>query len=386
MLELPFFDDSHRGLAREVLRWLGTRAQGLRTVDDETRWWVKALGEAGWLRYAVPAPYGGIHEHLDVRSICIIRDTLAFRSGIADFAFAMQGLGTGPISLFGSDAQKRAYLPAVGRGEHIAAFAITERDAGSDVSAMQTTAKRDGGKWAIEGEKTWISNAGIADHYIVFARTPELGERSYGAFIVEASTKGLSVPEQFDVLAPHVLGTLRLDGCRVPEGAVIGDPSGGLKIALATLDVFRTTVAAAALGFARRALEESIAFTTKRQSFGKPLSDHQITQAKLADMAVSIDASELLVYRSAWVKDTIGGRVTREAAIAKLFATESAQRVIDDAVQLHGARGVIAGETVERLYREIRALRIYEGASEIQKLIIAGQVIAAHTQQGAPHA
>ena len=374
----PFFGDEHRALQWGLQHW---RSASLSSddpvdVDAESRKLVRILADAGWLRYVVPTQYGGISDKFDVRSLCIIREALAYQSGLADFVFAMQGLGTGSITLFGSDELKQKYLPAIASGEAIAAFAISEREAGSDVSAMQTTARADGDHWVIDGEKTWISNAGIANHYVVFCRMPEGGEKAYGAFVVDAHNEGLSVSERIEVIAPHVLGTLKFENCRVPAGAVIGEPGAGLKIALATLDVFRTTVAAAALGFARRALAEAVSFTAARKGFGKTIAEMQMTQARIADMAVAVDAAALLVYRAAWLKDTGTARITKEAAMAKLFATESAQRVIDDAVQLHGGRGVVRGEVVERLYREIRALRIYEGTSEIQKLVIAGQVYA----------
>ena len=372
----PWFTDAHRALARDVAAWrTQAPAHGEASVDDEARAWVRALGDAGWLRYVVPRAHGGITETLDVRSICLIREALAYESGIGDFAFAMQGLGTGAISLFGSDTQKQQYLPRVATGEAIAAFAITEKDAGSDVSAMTTDARQDGDGWVINGEKAWISNAGIADHYVLFTRMSGVGDRAFGAFVLAADSPGLSVTERVDVIAPHVLGTLSFEQCRVPASALLGKAGDGLKIALGTLDVFRTTVAAAALGFARRALDEAIAFTRERKaSGGQVLAQTQLTQAKIAEMALAIDAAALLVYRAAWTKDSGAARITREAAMAKLFATESAQRVIDDAVQLLGARGVVSGAIAERLYREIRALRIYEGTSEIQKLVIAAQV------------
>ena len=369
MLALPFFDESHRALARRVDEWVrewGDEEDA--DVDASARTLAYELGKAGLLKHAVPE-----NQRIEVRSLCLIRERLAFHSGLADFVFAMQGLGTGPISLFGSEAQKRQYLPGVATGEKIAAFAITESEAGSDVSAMRTNARRAGDGWVIDGSKAWISNAGIAHHYIVFTRISELGENAFGAFIVDAATPGLTVTERTEVIAPHVLGSLRFNECRVPHDALIGEAGAGLKIALGTLDVFRATVAAAALGFARRALHESLAFTRERTAQGKPLAEHQMTQARIADMATAIDASALLVYRAAWLKDNGAARITREAAMAKLFATESAQKVIDDAVQLHGARGVVRDSVVERLYREIRALRIYEGTSEIQKIVIANQ-------------
>ena len=336
-----------------------------------------AARRRGWLRHVVPAAFGGTREQLDARSLCVLREALASASGLADFAFAMQGLGTGPITLFGSDALKRRYLPGVARGERIAAFAISEAGAGSDIAAMKTVARRDGNGFVLDGEKTWISNAGIADHYVVFAKLDEKapardGERRYIAVMVDADDAGLRVTDRIDVSAPHPLGTVRFDGCRVPADQVVGEAGAGLRVALATLDLFRPTVGAAALGLARRAMEEACAWATEREVFGRPLAEHQLTQARLAEMAVRIDASALLVYRAAWTRDTTGRRSTRESAMAKLHATESAQRVIDDAVQLLGARGVRKGAVVERLYREVRALRIYEGTSEIQKIVIAG--------------
>jgi alkylation response protein AidB-like acyl-CoA dehydrogenase len=314
---------------------------------------------------------------LDVRALCLIRETLGRHSGIADFAFALQGLGSGPISLFGSEEQRRTWLPRVAAGRAISAFALSEAESGSDVSSMATTARRDGDGWVIDGEKTWISNAGLADFYVVFCRLPEEGEKAFAALLVEADNPGLEVTRRIDVLAPHPLGTLLFDRCRVPAEALVGEPGKGLKVALGTLDVFRSTVGAAALGFARRALDEALAHAVRRKAFGKPLAEFQLTQAKIADMATAVDASALLVYRAAWTRDSGAARVTREAAMAKLFATEAAQRVIDEAVQLLGGRGVMAGEPVEKLYREVRALRIYEGTSEIQRLVIAGQTLAA---------
>jgi acyl-CoA dehydrogenase len=379
-LSWPFFDERHRRIARELEGWAETQSDawqhGEEDVDAGTRALVVQLGREGWLRHAVPAPYGGTAERLDVRTLCVIRETLARHAGLADFAFAMQVLGSGPISLFGSEALRRRYLPPVAAGEKIAAFAISEPDAGSDVAAMRTTARRDGDAYVIDGRKTWISNGGIADHYVVFCRFPEGGAKSFVALVVDADNAGLRVAERIRVIAPHPLAALDFDHCRVPIDARVGDEGAGLKVALGTLDVFRSTVGAAALGFARRALDETLAWVRQRHAFGKPLSEFQLTQARLADMAVAVDAAALLVYRAAWAKDTGAERVTREAAMAKLYATEAAQRVIDDAVQLFGGRGVVAGEVVETLYREIRALRIYEGTSEIQKLVIAGQILA----------
>ncbi len=376
-LQWPFFTTAHRDLQRDVQAW---RDEHLRLQDDTDasaacRSYVGQLGSAGWLKYAVPFAYGGVLESLDVRSLCLIRETLGYTSGLAEFAFAMQGLGSGPISLFGSDSLKRKYLPGVADGTHIAAFAISEADAGSDLAAMQTTARRDGSVIVIDGGKAWISNAGIAAHYVVFCRWPEGGEKSFLAIVVDADAPGLTIGPTIDVIAPHPLGTLTFSDCRVPQDQIVGEPGKGLRVALATLDVFRTTVGAAALGFARRALDEAMHHVRGRIAFGKPLADFQMTQARIADMATAIDAAALLVYRAAWTRDQGAARITREAAMAKLVATESAQQVIDQAVQLLGARGVVRGEPVERLYREIRALRIYEGTSEIQKLVIAGQLL-----------
>jgi alkylation response protein AidB-like acyl-CoA dehydrogenase len=381
-LEWPFFDEAHRALAVDIRQWAARElwnAPEPDDVDTACRSLVRQLGEAGWLRHVVPAAHGGVREPIDARSLCVIREALATASGLADFSFAMQGLGTGPITLFGSDALKRRYLPDVALGKRIAAFAISESGAGSDVGAMTAVARRDGDRFVLDGEKTWISNAGIADHYVVFAKLDQGaraadGERRYIALVVDADDPGLRVVERIDVSAPHPLGTVRFERCRVAADRVIGEPGAGLRVALATLDLFRPTVGAAALGLARRAMEEACIWVAEREVFGRPLAEHQMTQARLAEMAVRIDASALLVYRAAWTRDATGRRTTREAAMAKLHATESAQRVIDDAIQLLGARGVRKGAVVERLYREIRALRIYEGTSEIQKIVIAGTV------------
>ena len=373
----PFFDDVHRKLATDLGAWAGRVmapfADDHADVDASCRTIVRELGESDWLRYCVPSSHGGAFAKLDVRALCLCREILGQVAPLADFAFAMQGLGAGPISLFGSDFLKARYLPGVRDGEKIAAFALTERDAGSDITAMKTVARHDGQGWRITGEKTFISNAGIAHHYVVFARV-EGEDKGYAAFVVDADNPGVAVTERITTLAPHPLGTVALTDCKVFDDAVVGTPGKGLRVALGTLDVFRSTVAAAALGFARRALHEAVDFAQQRQAFGKKLAEHQITRAKVADMALSIDASALLVYRAAWTRDVAADRVTREAAMAKLHATEHAQQVIDAAVQLLGGRGVVAGATVERLYREIRALRIYEGTSEIQKLVIAGEV------------
>jgi acyl-CoA dehydrogenase len=376
-LEWPFLDDAHRALARDVATWRDRSLDESHDADPRAacRAYVGAIAKGGWLRYAVPRAYGGALDRVDVRSLCVIRETLGYASGLAEFAFAMQGLGSGPISFFGSEELKQRYLPRVADGSAIAAFAISEDGAGSDLGAMTTTARRDGGDIVIDGEKTWISNAGIAGFYVVFCRWPEGGDKAFIALVVDADAKGLTAGPNIDLLAPHPLGTLTFDACRVPASAVVGEPGKGLRAALGTLDVFRTTVGAAALGFARRALDEAVAHVKTRQAFGQPLAGFQLTQARIADMATAIDAAALLVYRAAWTRDRGADRTTREAAMAKLVATESAQQVIDQAVQLLGARGVIAGSPVERLYREIRALRIYEGTSEIQKVVIAGQVL-----------
>ncbi len=383
-LDWPFLEDHHRVLAGKFRDWVETRLppvaeqepRNTEELDRKAIRLVEMLAEGGWLEYTVPAPWGGRDSVLDVRALCILRETLAQHSGLADFAFVMQGLGGGPISLFGSEEMRQRYLPAIARGERIAAFALSEPDSGSDVAAMVTTARRDGNDYVLDGAKTLISNGGIAHQYVVFARTGEApGARGLSAFVVDAETPGLSIAERFDVIAPHPLGRLEFNSCRIPASQRLGDPGAGFRIAMSTLDVFRSTVGAAALGFARRAFAEAVARSGSRKAFGKHLSEHQLIQQKLADMALKIDASALLVYRSAWARDS-GSRVTREAAMAKLFATESAQEVIDEAVQIFGGMGVVHGSPVEALYREIRALRIYEGTSEIQRLIIAGQVLA----------
>ena len=374
-LDWPFLEDRHRELKAGLEDWCDKQTfRHDDDVDDICRGLVADLGKAGVLRNCVPAASGGLSEKLDVRSLALCRETLAYHSGLADFSFAMQGLGSGAISLFGSDDQRENYLPDVAAGKKIAAFALSEADAGSDVAAIETGATAVGNEFVIDGAKTWISNGGIADYYCVFARTGEApGARGLSAFIVDASNPGLSIDERIETIAPHPLATLGFNECRVPASAMLGNPGDGFKVAMATLDVFRTTVAAAALGFARRALDEALGYTSTRQIFGAPLSALQMTEVAIADMATEIDASALLIYRSAWAKDCYQDRVTREAAMAKLFATEVAQKIIDRAVQLFGGKGVTKGNVVESLYREIRALRIYEGASEVQKVIIARQ-------------
>ena len=379
-LDWPFLDDSHRELKSKLVDWCEQHSfDHSENVDDICRQFVADLGKAGWLENCVPREWGGASEKLDVRSIALCRETLAYYSGLADFSFAMQGLGSGAISLCGTDAQRQQYLPAVAAGTAIAAFALSEAKAGSDVAAIATSAVLAGDEYLLNGEKTWISNGGIADFYCVFARTgEEAGARGLSAFIVDASNPGLEVTEKIETIAPHPLAVLSLNDCRVAVSARIGESGEGFKIAMATLDVFRTTVAAAALGFARRALDETVRHTSTRELFGAPLSALQMTEASIAEMAVEIDASALLVYRSAWAKDCYQERVTREAAMAKLYATEAAQRIIDRAVQLFGGSGVVKGNIAESLYREIRALRIYEGASEVQKVIIARQTYSRH--------
>ena len=372
----PFFEPRHAVLEQALDAWAAqnvAQAHG-HDVDAACRALVRQLGEAGWLRHAIGQGGGAI----DTRAICLLRETLARHNGLADFAFAMQGLGSGAISLFGSAANKARYLERVATGEAIAAFALSEPQAGSDVAAMQCAAVADGDGYVLDGEKTWISNGGIADFYVVFARTAEApGARGISAFIVDADNPGLEIAERIEVIAPHPLARLRFTACRVDAGQRLGEAGQGFKVAMATLDVFRTSVAAAALGFARRAFDEAIAHASTRRMFGQTLADFQITQAKLADMATSIDSAALLVYRAAWQRDQ-GAKVTREAAMAKLHATEMAQQVIDAALQMFGGMGVVSGHPVESLYREIRALRIYEGATEVQQLIIARELLREH--------
>jgi len=377
-LDWPFFAERHRALAGEVERFAQDRLVRFDDgdVDAACRGLVRALGVSGLLRHAVAGrDFGGHDDAVDTRSICVVRETLARHAGLADFAFAMQGLGSGAIGLAGSDDQKRRYLPRVASGEAIAAFALSEPDAGSDVAALACTARMHEGVYVLDGEKTWISNGGIADFYVVFARTGEAaGARGITAFIVDAGTRGLEIAERIEVIAPHPLARLRFDGCRIPVTQRLGTSGDGFKLAMRTLDIYRISVAAAALGFARRALDESLERVKSRRMFGGALADLQITQQRLAQMATTIDAAALLTYRAAWLRDQ-GGRVTREAAMAKMAATEGAQLVIDSAVQLFGAQGIVSGTPVERLYREVRALRIYEGATEVQQLIIARELL-----------
>jgi acyl-CoA dehydrogenase len=390
-LAWPFFEDHHRRFASSLRAFAEREIGGLadhHDVDGSCRRLVGALGRAGWLRATVPEAYGGLHPGFDVRTLCLARETLAYHDGLADFAFAMQGLGTGAITLAGSEELKSRYLPPVARGDAIAAFALSEAEAGSDVAALATQAVPDGPDHVrLSGEKTWISNGGIADHYVVFARTGEApGARGLSAFVVDAETPGLGIAGRIDVIAPHPLATLRFEECRVPLAQRIGRGGEGFRIAMATLDVFRSTVGAAALGFARRALDEALARASSRRLFGQPLGDLQMTQGALAEMATEIDASALLVYRAAWTKDQGAPRVTREAAMAKMHATEGAQAVIDRAVQIFGGLGVTKGVKVEELYREIRALRIYEGATEVQKIVIARELLKSVPPAALPRA
>ena len=375
-LDWPFFEDRHRALADDLDAWAAGALAKVDHSDTDAacRSLVTMLGHGGWLEYS--GAQGG--EALDVRSLCLIRETLARHDGLADFTFAMQGLGTGAISLFGTPEQQAEWLPKTRSGAAISAFALTEPQSGSDVANSTMTATRDGDEYVLNGEKTWISNGGIADVYTLFARTGEApGARGLSAFILPADLAGFEIAERLQVIAPHPLATLRFTDCRVPASAMLGVPGQGFAIAMSVLDVFRSTVAAAALGFARRALDEALQRVTTRKVQGKPLADLQMVQGHIADMALDIDASALLIYRAAWLKDQGAPRVTREAAMAKLFATDHAQLVIDKAVQLFGGDGVRHGMMVESLYREIRALRIYEGASDVQRVVIARQTIGA---------
>ncbi|MDO8249016.1 MAG: acyl-CoA dehydrogenase family protein [Rhodoferax sp.] len=395
-LTLPFFDAAHQALAEALRDWVPQQRVDERDDRRACQAWVRLLGNAGWLRYCVPAQFGGALDQLDSRALVILRETLAYHSPLADFAFAMQGLGSGAITLAGTPAQQAAYLPAVARGDKIAAFALSEPDAGSDVGAMQTVAAcaystGAGGQKSIEysgsvtlnGSKTWISNGGIADFYCVFAKTdPQAGTRGISAFIVDAGTPGLDTSEHIEVMAPHPLATLKFADCRLPASAQLGELNGGFKLAMRTLDIFRASVAGAALGMARRALAEAVAYAQQRPMFGQRLADFQLTQAKLGEMAALIDAGALLTYRAAWLRDCVGTATPAQAqaystaaAMAKMTATENAQRVIDMALQLHGGMGVKVGTKIESLYRDIRALRIYEGATEVQQLIIGKAVL-----------
>lgn len=387
-LDWPFFEPGHRELASQLAQWAESNLS--RRHDDDLhaacKKLVRQLGAAGWLKYTVAGrTFGGAHDAIDTRAICLLRETLAYHSGLADFCFALQGLGSGAISFFGTDAQKAKYLPRVVQGTAIAAFALSETAAGSDAAALQCEARADGDSFVLNGEKTWISNGSIADFYVVFARSGEAtGARGISAFIVEPQTSGFGVAETIQVIAPHPLARITFKNCRVPTTQRIGEAGQGFKMAMATLDVFRTSVAAAALGLARRALHEALHRATSRKMFGQTLADFQLTQAKLAEMATSIDAAALLTYRAAWLRDQ-GQQVTVEAAMAKMTATETAQKVIDAAVQIFGGQGVKSEEVVEQLYREIRPLRIYEGATEIQQLVIARGILKSFQESQASH-
>jgi acyl-CoA dehydrogenase len=378
-LDWPFFEPRHRALAERLDAWAARHLGHVDHADTDAacRELVAMLGRDGWLAHTAVDPKDA-GSKLDVRSLCLIRETLARHDGLADFAFAMQGLGTGAISLFGTDAQRACWLPETRAGRAIAAFALSEPRSGSDVANLDLAATRDGDAYLLDGEKTWISNGGIAELYTVFARTGGApGAKGISAFLVPADARGLTVAERLEVVAPHPLARLRFENCRVPASAMVGRPGDGFRIAMSVLDVFRSTVAAAALGFARRALDESLARARSRELFGAPMAELQLVQGHLAEMAVDVDAAALLTYRAAWLKDAGAPRVTREAAMAKLYATDRAQAVIDKAVQIHGGDGVRKGHVVERLYREIRALRIYEGASDVQKVVIARATIGA---------
>ncbi|MFG5777160.1 acyl-CoA dehydrogenase family protein [Comamonas sp. J-3] len=381
-LQWPFFATAHARLATELDAWAAQNAAHVHSDDNDAdcRQLVRALGAAGWLRHAVAGTEnGGASAQIDTRAICLIRETLARHNGLADFAFAMQGLGSGAISLAGTAEQKQRYLPRVASGEAIAAFALSEPDAGSDVAAMACEARLEGDHYIVNGEKTWISNGGIADFYVVFVRTGEApGSRGISALIVDAGTPGFEIAERINVIAPHPLAKLRFSDCRIPVTQRVGAGGEGFKVAMRTLDVFRTSVAAAALGFARRAMDEALHRATTRKMFNGVLADFQLTQSKLALMATQIDSAALLTYRAAWQRDQ-GENVTRAAAMAKMTATENAQQVIDAAVQMWGGLGVVSDQPVERLYREIRALRIYEGATEVQQLIIGRDLIKNHS-------
>ncbi len=387
-LHWPFLGDEHRQLAAEAEDWAAANLataphpEGRAAVDARCRELVAALGKAGFLRHCVRAADGGASAEFDARSICLLREAFAYRDGLADFAFAMQGLGSAPLSLAGSAEMRSLWLPRVAAGTSIAAFALSEPAAGSDVAAMETTARLEGPQYVLNGEKTWISNGGIADFYVVFARTAPGSRRPDGsvsaegisAFLVKPGDSGFTVAERIDSMAPHPLARLAFEDCRIPAARLVGAEGEGFKIAMRTLDVFRTSVAAAACGFARRALDEALAHARGRGMFGRRLADFQLTQGALADMATALDSAMLLTLRAAWLRDT-GRAFTGAAAMAKLTATESAQSIIDRALQMFGGRGVVRGEAVERLYREIRALRIYEGASEVQRLIIARELL-----------
>lgn len=380
-LEWPFFEDHHRNLANDLESWCQKNIKNIdhSDVDQACKDILQKLAEGGWLKYVIPKAYGGIFDDFDVRSLCIIRETLARHDGLADFVFAMQGLGSGTITLFGSEENKTEYLPFVANGEKMAAFALTELESGSDVANMTTTAELNDDHYIINGDKTFISNGGIADYYVLFARTGDApGAKGLSAFILDADTAGLEVTERINVTAPHPLATLSFKNCKIEKTKRLGNSGDGFKAAMATLDIFRTTVGAAALGFSRCALSEAATRTNERNLFGAPLNNLQLVQGMLAECATDVDTSALLIYRAAWTRDTKERRVTREAAMAKMHSTETAQQVIDKAIQIFGGQGVVSGVKVEELYREIRALRIYEGATEVQKVIIARELLKSY--------
>ncbi len=380
-LEWPFFEDHHRNLANDLESWCQKNIKDIdhSDVDQACQDILQKLAEGGWLKYVIPKAYGGIFDDFDVRSLCIIRETLARHDGLADFVFAMQGLGSGTITLFGSEENKTEYLPFVANGEKMAAFALTELESGSDVANMTTTAELNDDHYIINGAKTFISNGGIADYYVLFARTGDApGAKGLSAFILDADTAGLEVTERINVTAPHPLATLSFKNCKIEKTKRLGNSGDGFKAAMATLDIFRTTVGAAALGFSRCALSEAATRTNERNLFGAPLNNLQLVQGMLAECATDVDTSALLIYRAAWTRDTKERRVTREAAMAKMHSTETAQQVIDKAIQIFGGQGVVSGVKVEELYREIRALRIYEGATEVQKVIIARELLKSY--------
>ena len=378
-LAWPFFDDAHRSLATDARAWAAQQSVDPADTDAACHKWVRALGVAGFLRYTVPRAWGGALDALDSRALCVLREVLAAHDGLADFAFAMQGLGSGAITLGGSDAMKQAWLPRVADGTAIAAFALSEPDAGSDAGALTTRAERVAGGWRLDGEKTWISNGGIADFYCVFARSEpgSAGSKGITGFLVPATTPGLEITARLPVISPHPLATLRFSGCVIGDAQVLGEPGAGFQLAMRTLDIFRVSVAAAAVGFARRALDETLRRARTRAMFGTTLGAQPLAQAIIGDMATDLDAAALMTYRAAWQRDTQQGRTTAVAAMAKLASTELAQQIIDRAVQLHGGRGVLVGEVVERLYRDIRALRIYEGATEVQRLLVGRETLKA---------
>jgi len=381
-LEWPFFETHHRTLAVDIELWCQahlTKGHNHLDVDKACKDLLSKLADGGWLRYVVPRAFGGIFDNIDVRSLCLIRETLARHDGLADFVFAMQGLGSGTITLFGSNIIKEKYLNDVATGKKMAAFALTELESGSDVANMTSEAKDMGDHYIVNGAKTYISNGGIADYYVLFVRTGEgAAAKGLSAMIIDADTAGLEVTERIEVIAPHPLATITFNNCKVPKEKLLGRAGSGFKASMATLDIFRSTVGAAALGFARRALSDAVERTQNRHLFGAPLNELQLVQGMLAESAVDVDTSALLIYRAAWTSDTKERRVTREAAMAKMHATETAQTVIDKALQIFGGMGVVKGVKVEELYREVRALRIYEGATEVQKVIIAKQLLKTH--------